>query len=284
MRLSRGNPRNRQGGKRGVRLPFQQTFAMKEEAVTNLDFVRKRKISGEFNMMDPKIFTCQHSTCPYSQAHIGFPDRASRDTHQLSCPYRGSSSSDFGGPSFHANEVKPVIYPPQSFVQPKPMMAQSVNMVPPSIDITGLGVSEDGEKSIGGLMTVYDSGNHLAATENHILPQASSIQQLQQQNYFRGQGMVMEGNMFEATNMSNNNHHHMFARDEGQFDQRFKALNSPFENNHNHNQNHNNNFHLMFGSPPHCDLTSYEFKGDMHGVGIMDHLQKQPDISSVWYQ
>jgi len=282
---------------RGVRLPFQQTFAMKEEVATNLDFVRKRKISGEFNMMDPKIFTCQHSTCPYSQAHIGFPDRASRDTHQLSCPYRGSSSSDFGGPSFHANEVKPVIYP-QSFVQPKPVMAQSVNMVPPSIDITGLGVSEDGEKRIGGLMTVYDSdiqgnmnltsGNHLAAAENHILPQASSIQQQQHENYFRGQGMVMEGNMFEETNMSNNNHHHMFARDEGQFDQRFKTLNSPFENNHNHNhnhnQNHNNNFHLMFGSP-HCDLTSYEFKGDMHGVGIMDHLQKQPDISSsVWYQ
>jgi ethylene-insensitive protein 3 len=286
---------------RGVRLPIQQpSFPMNGEAVTNMDFMRKRKISGEFNMMmDQKVFTCEHSMCPYSEARIGFQDRTSRDNHQLNCPYR-ATSSDYGGPSFHANEVKPVIFP-QSFVQPKPT-AHSVNMVvPPSIDLTGLGVSEDGEKNIGDLMTVYDtdvhqdsrnlsSGNHIAPVLNQNIPQPSRIQQQQQpQNFFGGQGMVMEGNLFEQTNMSNNNHnhhHHMFARDhEGQFD-RFKALNSPFENNHNqhhNNNNNNNNFHLMFGSPQ-CDLTSFDFKEDMHhghGVGI-DPIQKQQDIS-VWY-
>jgi ethylene-insensitive protein 3 len=64
-------------------------------------------------------------------------------------------------------------------------------------------------------------------------------------------------------------------------------LNSPFENNHNHNHHqnniNNNNFHLMFGSPQ-CDLTSFDFKEDMHhghGVGI-DPIHKQQDIS-VWY-
>ncbi|GAU51213.1 hypothetical protein TSUD_134580 [Trifolium subterraneum] len=286
---------------RGVRLPIQQSsFAMNGEAVTNMDFMRKRKISSDFNiMMDQKVFTCEYSMCPYSEVRIGFQDRTSRDNHQLNCPYRGTSS-DYGGPTFHADEVKPVLFP-QSFIQPKPI-AQPVNMVvPPSIDLTGLGVSEDGEKNIGDLMTVYDtdvhqdsrnlsSGNRIAPVLNQNIPQPIRIQQQPQpQNFFRSQGMVMEGNLFEETNMSNNNHHHhMFAtRDEGQFD-RFKALNSPFENNHNHhhnNNNNNNNFHVMFGSPQR-DLTSFDFKEDMHhhGHGVsIDPIQKQQDIS-IWYQ
>ncbi|KAL5076315.1 hypothetical protein RYX36_015299 [Vicia faba] len=278
---------------RGVRLPIQQpSFAMNGDAAINMDFMRKRKISGDFNMMmDPKIFTCEHPPCPYSELRLGFQDRTSRDNHQLCCPYR-ASLSDYGGPSFHANEVKPVILP-QSFVQLKPT-AQSVNMVPPSVDLTGLGVSEDGEKNIGDLMTVYDSDVHqsnrntnnrvaASAAENHNLQHPSSIlqqQQQQHQNFYRGQGMVMEG-----SNMSHNNHHHMFASNEGQFN-RFRALNSPFENNHHHNNNHNHNsnntnFHFMFGAP-HCDLSSFDFKEDSHGVG-MAPLQKQQDVS-IWYQ
>ncbi|XP_045811438.1 protein ETHYLENE INSENSITIVE 3-like [Trifolium pratense] len=282
----------------GVRLPIQQpSFAVNGQAVTNMDFMRKRKISGEFNiMMDQKVFTCEYSMCPYSEVRIGFQDRTSRDNHQLNCPYRGTSS-DYGSQSFHADEVKPLLFP-QSFVQPKPA-TQSINMVvPPSIDLTGLGVSEDVEKNIGDLMTVYDtdvhqdsrnnlsSGNHIAPVLNQNILQPIRIQQQQPQNFFRGQGMVMDGNLFEETNMSNNNHHHnMFARDETQFD-RFKALNSPFENNHNHNHHHNNNnnnFHLMFGSPQ-CDLTSFDFKEDMHVLGVsIDPIQKQQDIS-IWYQ
>ncbi|XP_027346205.1 protein ETHYLENE INSENSITIVE 3-like [Abrus precatorius] len=263
------------------RMPVQQpSFPNKGEAVTNLDFIRKRKISSDFNMMmDQKIYTCEHPQCPYSEVRLAFPDRNSRDNHQLNCPYRGTS--DYGGPNFHVNEVKPVIFP-QSFVQPK-STAQSVNLVPPTIDLTGLGVPEDGQKMINDLMTVYDtnvqgnknisSNNHLAA-ENPNLPQPG-IQQ-QHDNFFRGQGITMEGNFFQEANMSNN--HHMFAREEGQFD-RFKALNSPFETNHTTATN-NNNFHLIFGSP--CDLAPFDFKEDMQGVG-MDALQKQPDIS-IWYQ
>ncbi|XP_004501972.1 ETHYLENE INSENSITIVE 3-like 1 protein [Cicer arietinum] len=263
-----------------LRLPPvpHSSFPMKGEAAiatTNFDFMRKRKMSGEFNTrMDQKIFTCEHSHCPYSEVRLGFQDRISRDNHQLNCPYR-ASSSDYAGPSYHVNEVKPVIFP-QSFVQSKPT-AQSVNMVPPSIDLTGLGVPEDGQKMIGDLMTGYDTNvqgnNRVAAVENPNLPQPNI--QPQQGSFYRSQGIVMGGNLFQETSMSNN--HHMFARDEGQFD-RFKALNSPFENHHNHN--HNNNYHLMFGS--HCDLTSFDFKDDMHGVGV-DGLQKQPDIS-IWYQ
>ncbi|XP_027346272.1 protein ETHYLENE INSENSITIVE 3-like isoform X2 [Abrus precatorius] len=257
-------------------LPVQQpSFPIKGEAGANLDFMRKRKISGDFNMMmDQKNYTCEHPQCPYSDVRLGFPDRISRDNHQLNCPYRGTS--DYGGPNFHVNEVKPVIFP-QSFVQPK-STAQSINLVPPSFDLTGLEVPEDDQKMIGDLMTVYDtnvqgntnvSSSNRAAAENPNLPQPG-IQQ-QQDNFFRSQGFTMEGNFFQEANMSSN--HHIFAREEGQFDQ-FKSLNAPFDTNHN-----NNNFQLMFGSP--CDLASFDFK-DMQGVG-MDGLQKQPDIS-IWYQ
>ncbi|XP_061365819.1 protein ETHYLENE INSENSITIVE 3-like [Gastrolobium bilobum] len=259
---------------RGI-LPVQQpSFPIKGEAVTNLDFIRKRKISSDFHMMmDQKIYTCEHPQCPYSEVRLGFQDRSSRDNHQLNCPYRGTSS-DYGGQNFHVNEVKPVIFP-QSFVQPK-STAHSVNLVPPSFDLTGLGVPEDGQKMISDLMSVYDTniqGNKNMSCSNRVAAENPNIArpgiQQQRDNIFRGQGIVMEGNFFEEASMSNN--HHMFAREEGQFD-RFKALNSPFETNQN-----NNNFPLMFGSP--CDLASFE---DMQGVG-MDALQKPPDIS-IWYQ
>ncbi|KAL5149798.1 Protein ETHYLENE INSENSITIVE 3 [Glycine soja] len=261
------------------RLPVQQpSFPIKGEVVTNFDFIRKRKISGDFNMiMDQKIYTCEQPQCPYSETRHGFADRNSRDNHQLSCPYRGAAS-DYGASNFQVNEVKPVIFP-QSFVQPKPT-TQSVNLVPSVIDLTGLGVPEDGQKMISDLMSIYDtnfqsnknlsSSNHVAA-ENPSLPQPGIRQQ--QDNFFRSQGITMEGNFYEEANMPNN--HHMFAREESQFD-RFKALNAPpFES------NHNNNFHLMFGSP--CDLASFDFKEDMQGGGGMDALQKQADIS-IWYQ
>lgn len=248
-------------------LPVQgPSLPIKGEVITNLDFIRKRKVSNDFNMMDQKIYTCEHPHCPYSEVRLGFQDRSSRDNHQLNCPYR-SSSADYGGPNFHVNEVKPVIFP-QSYVQPN-TTAQPASLVPPSFDLTGLGVPEDGQKMISDLMSIYDtnvlgnkngSSNSGVAAENQNLPQPSTQQQ---DNFFPSQGMVMGGNYF--------------AREEGQFD-RFKAMNSHFETNHNNNNN-NNNFHFMFGSP--CDLASFDFKEDIQ-VG-MDTLHKQPDVS-IWYQ
>ncbi|KAF7815480.1 protein ETHYLENE INSENSITIVE 3-like [Senna tora] len=284
------NPSNLRMDRMMGRLPIQQSsFPMKGEVVTNLDFIRKRKISNDFNMtMEQKIYTCEHPQCPYSESCLGFHDRTSRDNHQLNCPYRGSSSSDFGGPNFHVNEVKPIIFP-QSFVQPKTTAAQSVNLVPSSFDLSGLGVPEDGQKMISDLMSVYDtniqgskniSSSNRVAVENQNHPQPS-IQQQQQNNFFPAQGMVMEGNFFEDSNMSNN--HQFFPREEARFD-RFKGLSSPFEtnnNNNHHNHTNNNNFQLMFGSP--CDLSSFDFKEDLQGGGGMESLQKQPDISSIWF-
>ncbi|KAJ7964875.1 Ethylene insensitive 3 family protein [Quillaja saponaria] len=256
------------------RLPVQQSpYPIKGEVVPNLDFIRKRKPTNDLNMMiDHKPYTCEFLQCPYSEVCLGFPDRSSRDNHQLSCPCR-NNSADYGGSNFHVNEVKPIIFP-QPFSQPK-STASSVNVVPPSFDLTGLGVPEDGQKMITDLMSIYDAsiqGNKNANSSNHAVAESQSFSrpniQYQQDSYFRSQA-VMEGNFFEDSTMSDN--HHTFSRDDSQFD-RFK---SPFEANHN-----NSNFHLMFGSP--CDLPSFDFKEDLQGVG-MDILPKQPDIS-IWYQ
>ncbi|XP_004491182.1 ETHYLENE INSENSITIVE 3-like 1 protein [Cicer arietinum] len=249
-------------------VPVQQpSLPMKGEVVTNLDFIRKRKISNDFNMIiDQKLYTCEHPQCPYSEVRLAFQDRSSRDNHQLNCPYR-NSPADYGGSNFHATEVKPIIFP-QSFVQPN-STAQPAGLVPPSFDLTGLGVPEDGQKMITELMSIYDTnviGNKNASSTNCVAVENQNLSQpciqQQQDNFFSSQGMVMEAANF-------------FTRDESQFD-RFKPINSPFETNHN-----NNNIHLMFGSP--CDLASFDFKEDiqLQGVGI-DTFHKQPDMS-IWY-
>ncbi|KAJ7960422.1 Ethylene insensitive 3 family protein [Quillaja saponaria] len=258
------------------RMPIQQSpYPSKGEIVTNLDFIRKRKPTSDLNMNDQKMYTCEFLQCRYSEVPLGFHDRSSRDNHQLTCPYR-NNPADYGGPNFHVNEVKPIIFP-QHFAQPN-ATAPSVNLVTPSFDLSGLGVPQDGQKMITDLMSIYDTsiqGNKTANSSNNAVAESQSFPQSNiqhpQDSYFRGQG-VMEGNLFDDSNMSNN--HQMFSRENSQFD-RFKSLNSPFETNQN-----NNNYHLMFGSP--CDLPSFDFKEDLQGVG-MDTVPKHTDIS-VWYQ
>jgi len=248
------------------RLPLQISHPFKGDVVTNLDFIRKRKIPGDFNlMMDPKIYTCEHPQCPYSEPRLGFPDRSARDNHQLNCAYRNSASDYGGGPNFHDAEVKPVIFP-QSFVQPH-TTSQAASVVQPSFGVSGLGVPEDGQKMINDLMTIYDtnvvgnnnlSSNNFVAAENHNFSQTMLQQQQQdsRESYFTGQGMVTEGNFF--------------AREEGQFE-RFKAMNmnAPFDTNH-----------MVFS--PQCDLSSFDFK-DMQGVG-MDTVHRQQQEVSIWFQ
>ncbi|XWS74253.1 hypothetical protein CRYUN_Cryun02cG0199600 [Craigia yunnanensis] len=250
----------------------QPPYPIKGEVVNNLDFMRKRKPSNDLNMMEHKIYTCEFLQCPYSELRLGFPDRTARDNHQLTCPYR-NSSTQFGGSNFNVNEVKPVIFP-QPSAQSKPA-APSITSVPASFDLSGLGVPEDGQKMISELMSIYDNNiqcnknmnpgkNPVTEAQNLLQPK---IQQ-QQDEFFRGQGVMMEGNIFEESSMPHN--HQMFRQGEGQFD-RFKGLNSPFETNHN-----NNSFQLMFGSP--FNLDSFDYNEDLQAVG-MDTMPKQ-----IWFQ
>ncbi|KAG6682019.1 hypothetical protein I3842_13G119000 [Carya illinoinensis] len=259
------------------RLAVQQPpYPFKGESITNLDFIQKRKASSDLNViMEQKTYTCEFLRCPYSEVRLGFHDRTSRDNHQLICPYR--SPSEFGGSNIHVNEVKPVIFP-QSFVQPKPA-PPSVNSTQPSFELSGLGVPEDGQKMISELMSIYDTniqGNRNSISNNKALVENQNLHQQknqpQQDIYFHGQGVVMEGKFFEESNM--HSCHQMFSNEECQLD-RFKVPNSPFETNHG-----NNNFQMMFGSP--FDLAAFDYKEDLQGVAL-DTLPKQPDIS-IWYQ
>jgi ethylene-insensitive protein 3 len=222
-------------------------------------------------MLDQKIYTCEFLHCPYSELRLGFLDRTSRDNHQLTCPYR-SNSSEFGASNFHVHhDVKPVIFP-QSFGQPKPV-APPVNSVTPTFDLSGLGVPEEGQKMISELMSIYDSNvqgqknvspsNALTENQNITPPKFQH-----KQDYFNSQGIGLEGNLVEESNIPSN--HQVFSRDEDLFDH-FKALNPPFEANHN-----NNNFQMMFGSP--FDLSSFDYKEDLQGLA----MEKQQD-ASMWY-
>ncbi|KAL4318365.1 hypothetical protein GQ457_18G006580 [Hibiscus cannabinus] len=246
---------------------------MRAISSSNLDFTRKRKPSNDLNM-EQKFYTCEFLQCPSSEPRSGFHDRTARDNHQLTCPYR-NSSVQFGGTNFIFDEVKPVIFP-QHFGQSKPA-PPSVTSGPTTFDLSGLGVPEDGQKTISELMSIYDDniqanknmnlGNNLVTKgQNALQPK---IQQ-QQNEFFRGQGARVEGNFFEESSMLHN--HQMFLQGEVQFE-RFKTLNSPLESNHN-----NNSFQLMFGSP--FDLPSFEYKEDLHAVG-MDTMPKQ-DVS-MWF-
>ncbi|KAK8544959.1 hypothetical protein V6N13_066273 [Hibiscus sabdariffa] len=259
-----------------MRVIQQPTFPFKGEVV-NLDLIRKRKPTDDVNV-EHKIYTCEFLQCPYSELRLGFQDRTARDNHQLTCPYR-NSSAQFGGSNFNVNEVKPVIFP-QSFPQPRPS-APSVTSVSAPFDLSGLGVPEDGQKMITELMSVYDNdvqGNkNMNPSKNPVIEGQTLIQpkfQAQQDEFFRGQGVMMEGNFFDGSNMPHNNQ--MFPQGEAQFD-RFKGLNSPFETNYNNN-NSNNSFKLMFGTP--FDLASFDYNEDLQAVG-MDTMPKQD--ASIWF-
>ncbi|XWS71792.1 hypothetical protein CRYUN_Cryun03dG0168800 [Craigia yunnanensis] len=268
-----GNLNSSNLGMDRMRAVQQPTYPIKGEVVNNLDFMRKRKPSNDINMMEHKIYPCEFLQCPYSDLRLGFLDRTARDNHQLTCPYR-NSSSQFGGSNFNVNEVKPVIFP-QPFAQSKPA-APSITSVPTSFDLSGLGVPEDGQKMISELMSIYDNNiqcnKNMNPGKNPVTEGGQNLLQpkIQQQpnGFFRGQGM--EGNFFEESSMPRN--HQMFPQGEGQFD-RFKGLNSPFENNHN-----NNSLQLMFGSP--FDL-AFDYTEDLQAVG-MDTIPKQ-DVP-IWFQ
>ncbi|OIS96220.1 PREDICTED: ETHYLENE INSENSITIVE 3-like 1 protein [Nicotiana attenuata] len=225
-------------------LPLQQqSHPNKDEFITNLDFTRKRKQANELTvMMDQKIYTCEFQQCPHSELRNGFQDRSARDNHQFACPFR--NSSQFGVSNFNFNEVKPVVFP-QQYVQPK-SASLLVNRGPPTFDLSGVGVPEDGQRMINELMSFYDSniqGNKSQNTGNIALTKEQPNQQ-SRDNYLHTQG-IMEENIFKDANISTS--HSMLPQG------------SPFS------AGPNDNFHFMFGSP--FNLQSANYTGSLPGIG-----------------
>ncbi|XP_074366381.1 protein ETHYLENE INSENSITIVE 3-like [Apium graveolens] len=255
------------------RLPVQQlSHPIKDEAFSGFDFTRKRKPTNEINnVIDHKIYTCEFLRCPHHELCHGFSDRLSRDNHQLNCPYR-SGSLDFGVSNFHRNGVKPVFS--HSFVKTHPDSTVA-NSVPPTFDLTGLGVPEDGQKMISDLMSFYDNniqGNRNTNVVNIPITKEQFLHQpnihCQNDNFLHGQRIVMEDNLFEETNIPIN--HSTFIQDH-QFDQS-KVLTGPS------NVQSSDSFQLMYGSS--FNGPSNGYLGNPAGVS-RDTLSKQ-DVS-IWY-
>ncbi|PON59719.1 Ethylene-insensitive protein [Parasponia andersonii] len=236
----------------------------------NSEYVQKRKPLAEESqmMLDQKIYTCENSQCPYSDYRLGFLDRTSRNNHQMNCPYQCNSSQAFGMSSFQINNDKPAAFSlPHS--QHKPPLAPMNQTT--QLNVSGLGLPEDGQKMISELMSFYDtnmpqqsknsnSGN-FNATENHVPSQQNY--HFQMGDNFFGQGVVMGGNTSEQTNVALQQV--TFPAPEVQFDQ-CKAFDSSFDNN-----STDNIADLRFSSP--FNLAPGEY--------ATDSLPKQ-DIP-LWY-
>lgn len=242
---------------------------------TNSDFIQKRKQPPDepHIMMDQKMYTCEYTQCPYNNYRLAFLDRASRNNHQMNCLYRSNSSQGFGMSNFQINNEKPAAFS-LPFAQPK-AAAPPVNQSP-AFNVSGLGLPEDGQKMISDLMSFYDTNlqrnkslnpGNLNVMEDQNQPQQQQQQQqkfqLQLDDNFFNQGVMMGGNITEETNMPLN--HSVFSSSEIQFDQ-CKAFDSPFDTNPN-----DNIADFRFGSPFNLAAVDY----------TVDPLPKQ-DVS-MWY-
>ncbi|GAV89761.1 EIN3 domain-containing protein [Cephalotus follicularis] len=227
---------------------------------TNPDFTQKRKPLSEDPqiLMDHKIYTCECPQCPYSDYCLGFLDRASRNNHQLNCPYRNNSSQGFGITNLQIDCDKTGVFS-LPFSQPKPA-TPPVNPTP-SFNVTGLGLPEDGQKMISELMSFYDtnlqqgksldSGNLNVIEDQHQQQQQKF--QFQLDDGFYDPGVLMGGNISE-TNMPIT--HSVFPSSEIQFDTSLRSCITD----------------IRFGSP--FNMASVDY--------TMDPLPKQ-DVSTGFF-
>ncbi|OVA03893.1 hypothetical protein BVC80_1321g40 [Macleaya cordata] len=246
--------------------------------IINSDFIRKRKPANDpETMMDNKIYTCEYTRCPYSDYRHGFLDRTSRNNHQAACSYR-SISPGFGiSTNFHVNEEKPPVFS-LPFAPPNPAaVQQNTNLNPPSFNLTGLGLPEDGQKMINELMSFYDTnfqqnknpnaGNIGGAMVEDQNPMHTKVQF--DENFY-GQGVNvggMGGNIFEEASTPMNQT--MFPREEIQFDQSFESNPSDITAD------------FRFGSP--FNLASVDYTEVLSRGGMESSSFQKQDNSSIWY-
>ncbi|CAM8949043.1 unnamed protein product [Rhodiola kirilowii] len=183
----------------------------------NLDFFQKRKLpySNETQMvMDHKIYTCQYSQCPYGDSRLGFLDRASRNNHQMSCPYQNiASSRGFSGPNFqNINENAATVA--ISFSQPNPVGSflnqNSISHNP------GLALPEEAHKRISELMSVYDGNLH----QNNSMDGANFIGVDNERRLHFEQPQEQPQHQQQQQHLSQPQHTFQFQLDDNLYDQR----------------------------------------------------------------
>ncbi|KAJ0249069.1 hypothetical protein HA466_0146220 [Hirschfeldia incana] len=240
---------------------------VKEEVPS--EFIRKRKPNRDLNtMMDRTAFTCENPGCAHSDISRGFVDRNSRDNHQLVCPHRDNCLPS----RFHVNEVKPVV----GFSQ---LRQPPVNSVAQPIDLTGIGVPEDGQKMISELMSMYD--RNIQSNQTSMVMENQSVSLLQptvqsHQEHLQFQGNMVEGSFFEDLNIpnrANNNSNQTFFQ--GNNNNNFEAALN--------NNGSSNRFQLVYDAPP-FDMASFDYRDDMSmPVGMMDGVQQKQQDVSIWF-
>ncbi|GER40678.1 ethylene insensitive 3 family protein, partial [Striga asiatica] len=180
------------------------------------------------------------------------PGNELRDNCQLSCPYNKQSYyySSFGDLDFSVSEMKPVVF------QPKPAGVH-VNTNPSSIDLTGLGVPEDGRKMIGDLMSCYDVTN--SQLGNKISNEAGKSFVKQQQCEL---AMVLEGsNVLDTNKCSMAGNNHSFLGPENQFEQSSESF--------------------QFGFGPQFNMPSVDYANCFDGVSRDN--DNNNNNSQIWY-
>ncbi|XP_044461903.1 ETHYLENE INSENSITIVE 3-like 1 protein [Mangifera indica] len=271
------------------RLMLTQPLApqIKGELVeTNSDFYPKRKQLADmpYMMMDQKRYTCEYPGCPNSDYRFGFLDRSLRNNHQMNCPYRGNSSQGFGVTDFQMSNDKPSVFslpvtqPPQPPQQKLP--TQLVNQTHSQFNVSGLRITDDGQKMISDLMSSYDTNHQqnkslntgglnvpvgLNVIDAQTQPQHQHQQkfQFQMDDSFYSQVGMMGGNIPELPNLPVNNS--IFSPADIRFDQ-IKSFGSPYDTNPG-----NNIADFSFSSP--FNIAPADFP--------MDPLPKQD--GSMWY-
>lgn len=173
------------------------------------DFPPKRKQVPVEEHNTERVYTCEFPQCPHSDKLMGFNDQAWRNNHQNNCQFRFTSSERHPPTETKSSNV--------------PM-----NTVPPSMNLSELGIPEDGQKMISELMSMYDNnqGSNDFDSENFNIPTGQNPQQSAQDGDFFNQGALPQVGTFQETSVPMSNA--AFLPTGFQYDQCRSSFNSSY--------------------------------------------------------
>ncbi|KAL0464220.1 UNVERIFIED_CONTAM: protein ETHYLENE INSENSITIVE 3 [Sesamum latifolium] len=168
------------------------------------------------------IYTCEFPQCPHSDYRMGFNDRTSRNNHQMNCQFRFGSSERLCAPTYQINNEKRALCSAPS--NETKVSTLPMNNAPTCVNISDLGIPEDGERMIAELMSFYDNNlqDSSSSDSGHfdILvdqnPQPPTVQLQQDDNFFK-QGSVSGTSTCQETTVPLTNS--AFPSTEFQYDQ-----------------------------------------------------------------
>ncbi|XP_051135568.1 ETHYLENE INSENSITIVE 3-like 1 protein [Andrographis paniculata] len=146
---------------------------------------------------EKKLYTCEFPQCPHSDCAMGFTDRSWRNNHQNNCQFRPVCLVE-------NNIVKQAV---------KPATLMPLNDAP--IDVSELGIPEDGQRMINELMAFYDNNvqDNNAVNFDSLVGQNPTMQ-LQQDNF-----LATAPNTFQENRIPMSSNNSAFPVADFQYDQ-----------------------------------------------------------------